>query len=126
MTTEQDYLWFRDELLVAVADEQEPPGLVEVDLFEIARAKGIRFQESWIHVVGKDWEKLGLGQDRSTLKNRRFLMNGPGLARASEIRRERRPKTIGQRIHGANWTMWGVIVAALALVAYILLEWFKR
>jgi len=38
VTTEQDYLWFRDELLVAVADEQEPPGLVEVDLFEIARA----------------------------------------------------------------------------------------
>jgi hypothetical protein len=120
--SERDYLIFRDDILVAIADDQEPPGLVEVDLFEVCQRRNIRFIESWVHLVGKDLEELGFGKDKSTLKNRRFLLNGAGLAKATEIRRARKPKPVLKRVNEANWTMWGVVVAALALIAYVVFE----
>ena len=116
MTTDHDYLTFRENLLVAMADEQEPPSWGELDLFELCERKRIRAQETWLHLVGRDLEELGYGRDRSTMKNRRFLINGAGIAAATEIRRARRPKSIRERVAEftrSDWIALGAFVVSL-------------
>ena len=122
MTEERDYLTFRDEIIFAIADEQEPPGLAEIDLFSLVQRRKIHHMETWVHLVGKDLERLGYGSDRSTMKNRRFLINGAGLEAATLLRRSKRPQSLGARAADLNWSMWSVVVAALALLAYIAVE----
>ena len=126
MSDERDYLTFRDDLIVAIADEQEPPGLAEIDLFSLVQRRKIHHLDTWVHLVGKDLERLGYGSDRSTMKNRRFLINGAGLEAATLLRRSKHPRPWGERVRALNWSMWGVVVAALALLAYLLVEVGKR
>ena len=51
-----------------------------------------------------------------------LALTAAGKSKASELQAARQPLSFGQRIQNANWTMWGVIVAALALFAYVLIE----
>lgn len=63
--------------------------------------------------VSRDMETLGWGKDRSTLKQKSFLINGSGLARAAEIRRARKPVSIVSRVKAVPRSDW---IAFLALI----------
>ena len=123
-----DYVAFRDSVIVALADDQEPPGLGTVELSDLCKRHGITFYDSWIMTVGTDIEALGWGTDQSTLKQRLFLINGSGLARAAEIRRERAPKTVIQKLTGdtsqklINVLNFGVALLALVVAAIALIK----
>jgi hypothetical protein len=116
----QDYRDFREEVLIAIADEQEPPGLGEVDLFDLCRRRQIPFQETWVHLLPRDLEDLGYGSDHSTMSARRFLINGAGLAAAAEAREVRRPKSAWDKVRSvprSDWIALGAfIVSVIALL----------
>ena len=116
---EQDYITFRDSVIVALADEQEPPGLGAIELSELCKRHGIPFHDTWIQTVGADMAQLGWGTDRSTLKGRLFQINGSGLARASEVRKARMPLSLHGRIATVTRSEWismlALLVSAIAL-----------
>ncbi len=117
--TDTDYLAFRDAVIVALADDQEPPGLGEMDLFDLCARHQIGFHDTWVMTVGEDMERLGWGKDTSTLQHKRFLINGGGLARAAEIRSARRPKPLLAKVRDVPRSDWiafmALIVSAIAL-----------
>ena len=114
-----DYIAFRDSVIVALADDQEPPGLGDLDLKDLCARHQIGFHDTWLMTVGADMEQLGWGTDTSTLKQRRFLINGAGLARATEVRRARKPVRLRDRIRNVPRSDWialsALIVSAIAL-----------
>ncbi|HEY0270975.1 MAG TPA: hypothetical protein VGC10_08315, partial [Sphingomonas sp.] len=54
-----------------------------------------------------------------------FLINGAGLRHADELRTVKRKRLCG-RLSSANWQMWSVVVAVLALIAYVIAEAVKK
>ena len=114
-----DYIAFRDSVIVALADDQEPPGLGDFDIADLCARHGIKAHETWIMTVGRDMESLGWGRDTSTTKQRRFLINGGGLARAVEVRKARRPVPLFDRAKAVPRSDWiallALIVSAIAL-----------
>lgn len=51
-----------------------------------------------------------------------LALTAAGKSRASEIESAKKPKSCWQRFQDANWTMIGAVIAALALVAYVVIE----
>jgi hypothetical protein len=117
-----DYIAFRDSVIVALADDQVPPGLGDLELTDLCRRHGIAFSETWITTVGADMEVLGWGRDRSTLKERRFLINGAGLARAAEVRKARKPVTVRERVRKVPVAkgLWDLFKIGLGVVLGVL------
>jgi hypothetical protein len=117
---EQDYLSFRDSVIVALADAQEPPGLGDLEIQDVCSRHSIWTCDTWLMTVGKDMEQLGWGKDTSTMKSRRFLISGAGLARAAEVRKLRQSATFVERCKAVIRKDWiailALIVSALALL----------
>ena len=118
---ELDYIGFRDSVIVALADEQEPPGLGSIEVSGLCKRHGISFHETWLQTIGPDMAQLGWGTDRSTLKERSFLINGSGLARAVEVRNARKPLSLKDRIAAVTRSEW-ISVLALFVSAIALLK----
>ena len=114
-----DYIAFRDAVIVALADDQEPPGLGDLDLFDLCERHQIGFLDTWVMTVGKDMEGLGWGEDTSTLDAKRFLINGGGLARAAEVRNARKSRSLINQVRAVPRSDWislmALIVSAIAL-----------
>jgi hypothetical protein len=124
------YLEFADKLLVAVADEQEPPGLCPVDLEQLARRHGLSAYPTWLKLVGSDLQGRGLGKTIGAGPGYKFLLNGMGLNTANKIRgssswsyypndeaRSLRPPHASE----PNWGKWGVIATALSIIVAVLI-----
>ena len=120
MSADYDYLSFRDDILIGVADLQEPPGLFAVEIGRLVEQLGIAAQPSWIMLVAKDLADQGFGRDQSTLKSHTFLLNGKGLARATELRRERQASGPLETSASIDWTKWGTILAGVGIAVTIL------
>ncbi|QBM74914.1 hypothetical protein E2E30_03415 [Sphingomonas sp. AAP5] len=116
---DHDYITFREALLIAVADEQEPPGLGAVQLEQVAERHAITYQATWMQMVGPDFERLQYGKmifDGET----RFLIRGAGVEAATLFRRERAPKTIASRIAAVSRSDWIAVCAAIiSLIALL-------
>jgi len=117
----ENYTQFCDDFLVAVADEQEPPGLAAIIVSDVCERAGIDAQESWILLVAGDLNRDGFGSTYDTWDDGYFLINGSGLRRADEIRASKN-RNLVTRFDGANWQKWGAIIAAAALIVYIIFE----
>ena len=119
MALDISYPSFRDSVIVAIADEQDPPGLGQVNLHDLCNRHALACTPTWIEVVGGDMDKLGWGRDVSTLKERKFLINGAGLARAAEVREARKPESVSskiKRIPRSDWIAIGALVVSLIAV----------
>ena len=88
MPGEEDggYLEFADNILVAIADEQEPPGLYPIDIEEVAKRNKIPGHATWLKLVGSDLQGRGLGKVVGEGPGYKFLLNGVGLNTANQVR----------------------------------------
>lgn len=124
------YLEFADKLLVAVADEQEPPGLCPVDLEELARRHGLSAYPTWLKLVGSDLQGRGLGKVIGEGPGYKFLLNGIGLNTANKVRgtsswsfypgdelRLLRPPYASE----PDWGKWGVIATVLGIIVAVVI-----
>jgi hypothetical protein len=112
---EQDYITFRDALLIAIADEQEPPGLGAVILQDVVNRNDVAHQPTWLQTVGADYERLGYGKIIFDGHDR-FLINGAGLEAATLVRRQLAPKSLGKRISEvprSDWIAIGAFIVSL-------------
>jgi hypothetical protein len=111
-----DYITFRDSVIVALADDQEPPGLGYLDIEDLCKRHGIFAHETWISTVGHDMQSLGWGKADSDLEEHRFLINGGGLARAAEVRQTRKPVSFFDRVRSVPRSDWIAILAFVVSV----------
>ncbi len=118
------YLNFADRILIAIADEQEPPGLSPVGLEEIAKRRGIKAQATWLKLVGSDLQGRGLGRTVGSGPGYKFLLNGVGLNTANKLREahssdaDDRPRIAAATI---DWGKWGTILTGIGILVAIII-----
>ena len=120
----------RDDLLVELARRRannRNPGHVleicaalrpEIDWaseYELSRSAG------WL-LVRSDPRLAKIVNDSDRPGAMFLALTAAGKSRASEIASANRPKPLWQRIQDSNWAMWSVVIAAFALVAYVVIE----
>jgi len=124
------YLEFADKLLVAVADEQEPPGLFPVDLEQLARRHGLSAYPTWLKLVGSDFQGRGLGKVIGDGPGYKFLLNGIGLNTANKVRRTSSSSIYLNEESGSprppyasqpDWGKWGVIATVLSIIVAVVI-----
>jgi len=102
-----------DDLIVALADAQTGTEVAPIDV--IAR-HAIQFRdkpESWAYVAAKEMESRGWGSSYVTWGEHFFKINGAGLARAQQVREERRKKSFAERMRQIPRSDWIAIFSAL-------------
>jgi hypothetical protein len=120
MKGDLDYIAFRERLLVAIADAQEPPGLAILELEPLCKRVGLSGPVSWFEVVAADLEDQRFGRDLSSHGIHYFLIAGAGLAEAARLRREGRPKSLGQKVAAVKAEWWALGIAVVSLVISVL------
>ncbi len=120
--SDTDYLDFRDLVIVARADETQPNSPHAIEIADLCERHSIPYQETWLSYCGPDIADAGYGKVFAGKRSWRLSLNAKGLARAAEIRRQRRPKGMLEKLHRVNWTTWsgvagivGVVIAIIAL-----------
>jgi hypothetical protein len=112
----QDYLDFRDAVLVHLVNDIEPPGIPRVQLSQIATEHGLAFPPSWILALARDYEQSGWGTVHLLNQVEYFEINGAGIARATELRRAQRRKGPLEYIRSVPRSDW---IAAGAFIVSI-------
>jgi hypothetical protein len=118
--SDHDYLKFRDDVIVALADDVEPPGLATLRLIDLCERHKIPFQETWIMLLPTDLEESGYAVDYSTHDGMAVQITGKGVARATQLRRAKEPADWIDRVHGLNWSTWGGIAGVVGVIIAII------
>lgn len=118
------YTEFLDDVIVAIADEQGPPGLGEVQIQDICDRHNIVAQETWVQLAAKDMADYGWGKSYSQWGGGGFQINGGGLRRADEIRKSKQEaaKSLPSE---TNWAKLSAIFAGIAIPVAIILWVFS-
>ena len=108
-------------MLIEVAATQKhkvsPADLREIHDREFPGSPDTWLEHSISEMEKREWAKDGRKVGRSDL-----FVTGTGLAQAELLRNKYRERNLIERISGLNWTMLGVVVAAIAVVAYLIVE----
>jgi hypothetical protein len=108
------YARFCDDFLVVAAEcHRASKRLIDVE--EICRKNFPDIPDNWkVEVIGT-LVGFGLGQDRSTLKNRIFEISGSGILTAERILETRRKVTLAERFRSvprSDWIAFGALVVS--------------
>jgi hypothetical protein len=117
---DSDYKRYVEDVLVAVADRQTGPNLTPINLDDLHHELFSDRPPTWLQTIIGELVRNDYGKDWQTMNARAFMVNGAGLARAQEIREERRPKTPVDYIKGfsrSDWIAFGaLLISAIALL----------
>jgi hypothetical protein len=125
-----DYEAYLDDIIVAVADRQNGPNLLPINLDELHTELFANRPPTWLQTAVKELSSRGYGKDWGTMNARVFMIDGSGISRAHTVRASRRPKTLIERLTGetsqklVNVGNFGIALLALIVAAVALWKSF--
>ena len=94
-----DYTIYVDDVLLALAERQTGPNLIAVNLDDLNHELFRDRPPTWVQTLVGELTRRGYGEEPYDAGNARVIrINGAGLTRAAEIRRERAPKPLVDRL----------------------------
>ena len=110
------YSNFCDDFLLFAADLQTGSQRTAADLHWFMQHKRPDAPPTWAETIVPDLVRQGYGKDWGNLKQRAFMIDGPGLARAEALREQRRPKSVLERlgkVPRSDWIALGAFIVSL-------------